>query len=376
MSDFVTPDYAASGLAGVLPAVARSLGVGDVGEGLLDLPEARGAVVVLLDGLGEELLRRRGGHAPYLRGLLPTSHRLTSGFPSTTATSMGTFGTGLPPGAHGLVGYEVLMPDRDAVFNELSWEHGPDPLTWQPADTVFQRAEAAGISVTRIGPGFFDGSGLTRAALRGGRFRAASSLEARVDATVSALRASPRPLVYLYWGDIDKIGHEFGCESWQWGRELEAVDAELRRLARSLPAGIAMYVTADHGMVDIPHDKRIDLALRPDLTDGVRHVGGEARAVQLYCRPGAVDDVVATWQAEVGEHATIHTRAQVEDLGWFGPVGADVRMRIGDVVAAMHDEFAVVDSRTQRPQLLRLFGLHGSLTPAEIYVPLLSEPPR
>ena len=129
---------------------------------------SRSAVVVLVDGLGYDLLRQRSGHAPFLRSLLPAARRLAAGFPSTTATSMGTFGTGLPPGAHGLVGYEVLVPGEDRLLNELSWENGPDPRRWQPQPTVFEQAAADGVAVTRIGPGFFDGSGLTNAALRGG----------------------------------------------------------------------------------------------------------------------------------------------------------------------------------------------------------------
>ena len=198
------PAYGASGLAGVLPAVARSLGVaaldGDDGgppqrTDLIELVPARRAVVVLIDGLGYDLLRQRSGHAPFLRGLLPSAYRLSAGFPSTTATSMGTFGTGLPPGAHGLVGYEVLVPGEDRLLNELSWDNGPDPRLWQPRRTVFERAVADGVPVTRIGPGFFDGSGLTNAALRGGGFTAARSLDARVDSALAAVRASTRALV-------------------------------------------------------------------------------------------------------------------------------------------------------------------------------------
>lgn len=185
------PAYDATGLAGVLPAVARSLGVPDApgrdGD-LLELAPSRRAVVVLVDGLGYDLLRQRSGHAPFLRGLLPAARRLAAGFPSTTATSMGSFGTGLPPGAHGLVGYEVLVPGEDRLLNELSWENGPDPRRWQPRQTVFERVAADDVAVTRVGPGFFDGSGLTNAALRGGSFAAAASLDARVDAAVSAVR--------------------------------------------------------------------------------------------------------------------------------------------------------------------------------------------
>jgi hypothetical protein len=361
----------------VLPSVAASLGVTRyAGRAPLELAPARRAVVVLVDGLGYELIRRRGGHAPFLRSLLPAAYRLTAGFPSTTATSMGTFGTGLPPGSHGLLGYEVLVPGEDRLVNELSWEDGPDPLAWQPEATVFEAAERDGVAVTRVGPAFFDGSGLTQAAVRGGRFAAADDLPARVDAAVAAVRRDPRSLVYLYWGDLDKVGHVHGCQSWEWGDELEAIDAELARLVRSVPADTAVLVTADHGMVDAPHALRIDLAHDPQLAAGVRHVGGEPRALQLYTEPGAVEDVAATWQGRVGERAWIRRRDEAVAEGWFGPVAPRNTERIGDLVVAMRDNFAIVDSRRARPQLLALVGLHGSLSADEATVPLFTVAPR
>jgi hypothetical protein len=373
----VPPRYDDTGLAGVLPAVAASLGVSRyAGPGRLPLPEARRAVVVLVDGRGYELIRRRGGHAPFLRSLLPAAYRITAGFPATTATSMGTFGTGLPPGSHGLLGYEVLVPGEDRLVNELSWEDGPDPLTWQPQETVFEAVEAAGVSVTMIGPGFFDGSGLTRAALRGGRFRAADTLGQRVDASLEVVRSSARALVYLYWGELDKVGHVHGCQSWEWGDELEAIDAELSRLVRLVPSDTAVYVTADHGMVDAPHALRIDLAHDAELAAGIRHVGGEPRALQLYCEQGAVEDVAQTWTARVGERAWIRTREEATREGWFGPVSEVNQPRIGDLVVAMRENFAIVDSRRARPKLLALLGLHGSLTAEESAVPLFHVPAR
>jgi Type I phosphodiesterase / nucleotide pyrophosphatase len=379
------PTYGASGLAGVLPAVVRSLGVddpaGDDGAvqgrtDLLDLSPARRAVVVLIDGLGYDLLRQRSGHAPFMRGLLPAAYRLCSGFPSTTATSMGTFGTGLPPGTHGLVGYEVMMPGKDRLLNELSWDNGPDPRVWQPNQTVFERAAAGGVTVTRIGPGFFDGSGLTEAALRGGSFKAAHSLDARVDAALAAVRDSKRALVYLYWGELDKVGHVLGCQSWEWGDELELIDRALARLVAGVPPDTSVQVTADHGMVDSPHALRIDLAHDGELARDVRHVGGEARSLQLYCEPGAAPDVLATWHERVDSRAWVLSRDEAVASGLFGTVAEHVLPRIGEVVVAMRDNFAIVDSRTARPKLLALVGLHGSLTSAEMAVPLLQVPAR
>jgi hypothetical protein len=351
-------------------------GSGGVDTDLLDLPPARRAVVVLVDGLGFDLLRQRRGHAPFMRGLLPAAYRLSAGFPSTTATSMGTFGTGLPPGAHGLVGYEVLVPGEDRLLNELSWEDGPDPRRWQPSQTVFERAVADGVAVSRIGPGFFDGSGLTEAALRGGSFRAARSLDDRVDTALAAVRADRRALVYLYWGELDKVGHVHGCQSMEWGDELELIDRSLARLVAGVPTDTSVHVTADHGMVDAPHALRIDIAHDTELAANVRHVGGEARSLQLYCDAGAAADVLATWRERVGDRAWVMSRDEATAQGLFGAVSEHVLPRIGEVIVAMRDNFAIVDSRTARPQLLALVGLHGSLTPAEMAIPLLQVPAR
>jgi hypothetical protein len=374
------PAYLTGSLAAVLPAVARSLGsVRYATAPGLGLAPARRAVVVLVDGMGHEQLLRRGGHAPFLRARLPDAVALDSGFPSTTATSMGSFGTGMPPGSHGLVGYEVLVPGgpgEERIFNELSWENGPDPGGWQPHPTVFEELTAEGFGVTLVGPRFFEGSGLTAAALRGARFRGASRLPERVAAALEAVRESARSLVYLYWGDLDKVGHVSGVASWEWGEELESVDRNLAELAGQVPADTAVYVTADHGMVDVSFERRVDLVDEPGLLQGVRLVGGEPRGTQLYCVPGAVDDVLARWRARFGDKAWVASRDELIEAGWFGVVRPEVVPRIGDVVVAMLTECAVVDTERMRPELLRLRGLHGSVTTAERAVPLLSIPAR
>lgn len=374
-ADLISPDaaYSGGGLSDVLPSVCAALGVPDV-VGRLPMPECRRAVVVLVDGLGDALLRRRSGHAPFLRSLLPTGKTLMSGFPTTTATSMGTFGTGLPPGAHGMLGYTVLVPGADKLLNELSWEDGPDPFLWQPRPTLFSEADRAGVAVTRIGPAYFDGSGLTNAALRGGAFVAAETLPQRVDASLAALRRDRKALVYLYWGEVDKIGHVRGPDSWQWGAELEDVDGELRRLAASVPDDTAIVITADHGMIASPLEGRIDLAHDAELAAGVRHAGGEPRGLQLYCEPGAIDDVAATWTARLADRAWVITRPDADAL--FGGVDAANNERVGDVIVVMRGTEAIVDSRTQRQEMRSLIGLHGSLTHDELSIPFLVVPPR
>jgi len=377
----VAPAYGTDTLAELVPALGRSLGVplyAGASAALtarLGSPQVDRVCFLLVDGLGEEALKARSGHTPTLRRWRAEgSHSvLTAGFPTTTATSMGLLGTGLVPGAHGLVGYEVLDPDRGELLNELQWDAAVDPRRWQPHTTVFQQVAAAGLDVVRVAPPHFDGSGLTEAALRGGRFVGTpEKLEARVDAAVTAVRSAPRGLTYVYWGTLDRTGHGEGVDSWQWGEELGRIDAAVGELSRRLPAGTLLVVSADHGMVDVPAAARIDLAHEPELRVGVRHAGGEPRAVQLYVEPGAAQQVATTWRDRLGSSAVVLLRAEAEAAGWFGVVEDRVAGRIGDVVAVMTETIAVVDSARMRPETVRLTGQHGALTDAERLVPLFS----
>ena len=378
----VLPGYDGTGLGAVLPGAARALGVA-VDRPAITLPSARSVCVVVIDGLGLRLLEEAAAQAPFLTALLVAGREtreltartelteLTVGCPSTTATSMGSFGTGLPPGQHGLLGYEVMDPDRGVLLNELKWDPGTDPLAWQPHPTVFQVLAADGVRVTRVGNPEFDDSGLTLAALRGGGFVGAKRLYSRVDIAVAALAPPGRSLVYLYWGDLDGAGHGHGWRSAQWTRELRHVDREIARLARRLPTGTVLVVTADHGMVDIPHGDRVDLAERPELAAGIRVLGGEARFAQAYCEPGRARAVAARLADAFGDRAWVRTRDEAIEDGWFGPVDDRVLPRLGDVLVAGIGSFALVDARSATPQVLRLIGQHGSLTADEQLVPLL-----
>lgn len=375
----VIPAYDDGALGALLPGAAAALGV-PTGLPALPLPPAERVCVVLLDGLGAELLAEAAadGDAPFLAELasgagdLPRYLRV--GCPTTTATSMGSFGTGLPPGRHGLVGYQVRDPGRGTLLHELKWDPYTDPVDWQPYPTVFGRLAAAGIAVANIGNPEFAGSGLTAAAHRGGDFLGVKELAGRVAAAVDLLRRPAGGLVYLYWGAIDSAGHEHGWRSGPWRQELRRTDARLAELAAGLPRGTLLVVTADHGMVDVPHARRFDIAERPELRRGIALLGGEPRLVQLYGRDpgaGAAAELAARFAEVLGDRAWVRTRGEAVAEGWFGPVDARVEPRIGDVLIAARGDFALIDSELMHERALALIGHHGSLTEEEQIVPLL-----
>lgn len=252
---------------------------------------------------------------PTCPSLLDASAPLTCGVPSTTAVSLTSLGTGLPPGAHGLVRFTSRVPGADRLLNALQWDSRVDPQEWQPHDTVFMALRAAGVTTTTINKREFHNSGLTVASQRGAAYVGADRVGERIAATVAA--SSQRgSLCYVYEPDLDWTGHRFGVASTPWLQQLAMVDAEAERLRESLPDSTRLVVVADHGMVDWPASARLDVDAVPELRDGIAVFGGEARFGHLYCRAGAADDVLATWRSIVGERASVLTRDEAIGRSW------------------------------------------------------------
>ncbi|MGC5289391.1 alkaline phosphatase family protein [Micromonospora sp. DT231] len=370
------PDHGGGRLADVLPSALAVLGVPGAADPLGLAPTLAGVrriAVLLVDGLGWYQLPTAAPYAPTLAGLAATAGRpLLAGFPSTTPTSLVSLGTGVPPGAHGVLGFTVRVPGTDRVLTHTDWAGDPSPLSWQPVTTQLERARAAGVTTTVVSRPEFGGSGLTLAANRGGDFRGAAGGDAVAAAMLAALAAGVGPtLVSGYHADLDRHGHLSGVDSAPWRVAATEVDALVARLVDGLPPDAALLVTADHGQLDIPAAHRFDLDTDPRLRDGIRVVTGEARVRYLHVAPGALDDVVAAWSTVLGDAARVQTRDEVVATGWFGPVPEEHLARIGDVVVTCNDTYAVMASRTERPMASKLVAYHGSDTAAELTVPLL-----
>jgi hypothetical protein len=236
---------------------------------------------------------------------------------------------------------------------------------------VYQRAAGAGIRAVYVAaPGLAD-TGLSRAAFRAPEFRGASSPGALAAETRAALHDSERIMVTAYHGQLDETGHRYGAGSDAWTFQLAHTDRIAEHIAGSLPTDTMLYITADHGMVNVAAEDRVDFDATPELSRGVALLGGDARARHVYAEPGEAADVLARWRETLGDHAWVLSREEAVKEGWFGPVDAGVADRIGDVIAADAANGAVVASRGE-PLESAMIGMHGSLTAAEQLVPLLS----
>lgn len=351
-------------LSEVLPSAAAALGVRGF-QDTMGFGAPRHVVVVLVDGLGWQLLQEHAQHAPTLMALTGTAMQTV--FPSTTATALGSLGTGLPPGGHGLVGGTFWLPEADVVLNPLRWSTAASPYAVQPEPTVFERAASSGVEVSLIGNPDYAESGLTKAVLRGGRYVSADLALSATRAVADATTAD-RSLTYVYWAELDRVGHEFGAGSPEWIGALRRVDAIVANVADALPTDAVAFVTADHGMVNCPPQEQVRIQEHPDLMAGVRLIAGEPRVRHLF-----VDDhddrVVQRWSTHLGERASVLTRGELLDRDLLGAVEDGIEERIGDLVVIASGHVSLASTTDRR--VSALLGQHGALTSDERAIPAL-----
>lgn len=369
------PNYGQDTLGEILPSAAHALGIAGF-PNPLKLAAARRINLVMIDGLGWNQLKANIAHAPFLRSLFDWAQRLTTGFPSTTATSLSSLGTGLSPGTHGLLGYDVIDPATRRVVNQLGgWPADLNPETWQPLPTAFEQIAEHGVHVATVSLGTFASSALTRAALRGPKFVAANSVAARTRATTEIFAKNRHALVYTYFNELDKAGHKFGVDSDQWRHTLEELDYHLKLMVSRLPAETSVLITGDHGMVDVAQAQRIDYSQEPELIEGIELTSGEPRGVQLSFATNTSDATRArvrnAWIERYGAKAWVMTRQEAIDYGLFGPMRDGVAQRLGDLMILAAEPIAFYDGRRVAPTAFSMIGQHGSVTAAERIVPLL-----
>ena len=371
MIDQVLPCYGAASrsenspvkgaLSDLLPSIAARLGVAGAID-VLGVAPADHYLVFVVDGLGSLLLNE------HLRSLLfadGIERQLTAGVPSTTSVSLTSIGTGLVPGQHGVAGFSYRL--GTAPVTPLAWSHTADPATSQPKPTMFEQLDACGVSTARCFSPQHRFSALTSLGLRGQDFTPIRENAERTKQIRDIARTcTQHQLTYAYDRSVDHAAHRYGLASFEWAQARSSVARFIQDLAEALPSDCVLIVTGDHGGLDVPETTRLVLDDDPALCRDVDLIAGEARFRHLYT--GHPEQVAQRYQHCLGERAWVLTRHEAIAAGWFGTLDPALVDHWGDVVVAARDTWAFF-TRTQ-PGEFSLVGMHGSLTPAEMLVPL------
>jgi hypothetical protein len=372
----VLPDYAGACVSGIVPALLDHLDHLD--QPNLDHPgsapgwiapllaSARQVVVLVVDGLGWDQLQSRRHIAPALASM--AGGPITTVVPSTTSTALTSIFTGTVPAEHGVLGYRVRLPG-DEILNVLRWER----VDGSPAKDLVQPTELqhlpafGGRPVPVVTKAIFADTSFSALYLAGAHqvgYYASSS----VAFDVRDALAAGEPLVFAYYDSLDTVAHQHGFGE-RYDAELAAVDRLVGELTEVLPDGCVLLVTADHGQVEVAHEQ---VEFSAELLAGVRVMSGEGRFRWLHTLAGATADVAALARQLYGELAWVQTRDEIIDAGWFGgPIASPAAAAtIGDVAVLAHAPIAFRDPRDVGKLALRC--RHGSLTAAEMFVPLVA----
>lgn len=360
----IVPDYGGANVRGIVPAL---LGPSDWSNLPPWMPPsvagASQVVLLVLDGLGWDQLQARRHIAPTIAGL--AGGPITTVAPTTTSTALSSITTGLTPGEHGLIGYRIMVGGE--VLNVLRWAvDGDDRRRIHPPSDLQRFPAFLGHSVPVVNPFELCKTAFTDAHMRGGRmygWRASSSMPVQI----AELLAAGERFVYAYYGGVDKIAHERGFGPY-YDAELREADRLVGDILGELPSGAVLLVTADHGQVHIG-----DRIVTPgaDVLAGCAMQSGEGRFRWFHAKRGAAPDLLAAATAQFSDVAWVRDRDAVIADGWFGPVvPPDVAHRLGDVAVIAHADVSFHDPDDSGP--FELVCRHGSMTSAEVYVPLLA----
>jgi hypothetical protein len=401
----VLPAYGSGCIASVMPALQQVLS--QSGAPAPDwLPEparhASQVVLLVLDGVGWAQLKAAGAVTPTLSS--GAGGPITSVAPTTTATALTSISTGLVPAAHGLVGYRLAVDggavaddravaddgavadDRAVaddgagreeggaplegvalILNVLRWrtEAGDARMVLPPGE--FQPVSAfCGAHATTVTRADFAATGFSAAHLGGAQIVGWQVPSTIVVETRRRLALGAK-YIHAYYDGPDKVAHEHGLGE-HYEAELRAADRLVSDLVDVLPPGACLVVTSDHGQVDV--GRSADLPAN-ELMEASWLLSGEGRFRWFHARPGAEGDLYDAAVACHADVAWVRTLEQIIDEGWFGgPLDRAVASRLGDVALVAREPVAFLDPADTGET--RLAARHGSLTAAEMYVPLLA----
>ncbi len=365
-SPLVMPSYGASSLDALVPALLEP-----PGQRPAWLPAPLGGasrvVLLALDGLGWAQLQDRRSIAPVLAGL--EGGPISSVAPTTTAAALTSLTTGMPPAAHGIMGYKfaVAGPSGTEVLNVLRWStRSGDARSFVPPRQAQPCDAFGGRPVPVVSRSDFSGSGFSDAHQRGAK-EVSWVVPSSLPILVGGLLARGEALVYAYYEGIDKIAHASGLGRLYDG-ELAFVDRLVADMIAVLPPGAALAVTSDHGQVDVGARAR---PLAPEVAAHTVLISGEARFRWLHSRPGEAADLLERTRAHYTGEAWVASRAEVVATGLLGgPVAEQFLGRLGDVALVPLGDGAYLDPTDGGDA--RLVCRHGGLTGDEMFVPLLA----
>ena len=376
------PDYSGGSLVNLVASIVAARGGTALHPTLRnlraeELGAARNVVFLIIDGLGDNYLARRGAGSELARRRRGS---LTSVFPSTTASAITTSYTGRTPLEHGLTGWFTYFGEAGCVSAALPFRsrgdyqslarRGVTPEQVYVCRSIFESLPGASFVVTY--KDIVDSEYNSRHC-RGAQRLAYETLDelvAQIEATVKS--GAQRKFIYAYWPVYDMVSHRHGAESAEAFEQFSRIDAAFGTLLSRLEGtDCAVIATADHGFIDSAPEECFELP--SSLASQLRlPLCGERRVA--YCHVHSKNEFMQKAKDWLGERAEVLPSEDLVNEGWFGPGEPHPRFaeRIGDVTLLMRGR-ATVKDWTPGESRHQHIGNHGGTSEDEMLIPLILE---
>jgi hypothetical protein len=376
------PNYSGGGLVNLMASIVAACG-GRPFHPLLaalaphDLSSARNIVLLVMDGVGDNYLQRRGAGSELARR---RRGAMTSVFPSTTASAITTTYTARTPLEHGLTGWFCLFGEAGCVGSPLSFTSRGDqaPLTRRgvgPDEIFFSKSLFEALPLRSVVVTYHDivDSRYNAWHCASAERRAYETLDEFVVQIENVVKSGPeRKFVYAYWPNFDRTSHRYGSESEQAFLQFRQADEAYGRLIARLSGTESVVIaTADHGFVDVAAHESLEMP--SSLTSRLKFpLCGERRVA--YCHVHEPDSFMNAAKGWLEDRADIRLSRDLAQEGWFGTGAAHPRIaeRIGDVTLLMRGRYTVKDWVAGEARHLHI-GNHGGTSEDEMLIPLILE---
>lgn len=340
---------------------------GAEGTGNATLPEAdallqkkyKNVVVLLLDGMGVEILRKHLEPEGWFRRHLAAEYH--SVFPPTTVAATTSIDSGLFPNQHGWLGWTCYYKEIDknvTVFlntdeEDLPAADFPVASTYYPYVKVTDRIREAGKEAYVVSP-FGE--------------LAVSSFAELCEEVGRLCETGGEKYIYAYWMEPDGLMHKAGVDVPEVTQLLQELEKQVVKLAAGLEDTL-LLVTADHGHINA---RGVSLTEYPHIMECFRRMPSiEPRALNLYVKDDMHTQFVKAFNEAFGDTFRLYTKEEVLEKQIFGTGEDHARFAdlLGDYLAVAVSDLAIYNTVEEKEAFI---GVHAGMTEEELRIPLIA----
>ncbi len=380
----VLPNYKDGSIVNLMSSIKKSYGGKHPYKELRllpskDLKDSKNIVLIVLDGLGYEFIKKHGQNTVFEKGLKGS---ITSVFPSTTGSAIPTFGTGLPPQQHAFTGWFMFLKELGIVSTTLRFNPRIGGAPFSKNDIFIKEILSS--------KGFTDGlrcdsylisrtiitkTDFTKAAAGESKILAFESLQGFFNQINKTIKSDNRKkFVYAYWEGFDTIAHKKGTNSREIRKHFLEINNGLSRLIKKAKdSNTTFIITADHGFINTTKKNFIQLKDHPEMHDCLTlPLCGDARIKYCYVKPSKAKKFEKYVKTNFKNQCSMHKSHELIDKSYFGLFKPNPKLfdRIGDYVLIMKENYVFQESIPGSKAKFKI-SVHSGISKEEMLVPLV-----